>query len=271
MRTLQAIEIAGVALRNLLLGGNAVSLALAKNPKRMLHYVSETLFLYKTFNARRGIPQKNVFDVLTAHNVEEIRLGSLQTGGTWFWSFSAFASDIVNLCLLCRLVQPRVVFEIGTLTGYTAFHFALNSPADAKIYTLDLPMNGKPAPQLKTTMVDGTHIESHLEQKRYAFQDTVEAKNITCLFGDSAAFDFSPFHNQVDLFFIDGAHSFEYVRSDTLNALACCHPGSVMVWHDFGRVGVNGVSKWILEFARTHPVYCVPGSSLAFMVVPDEI
>ncbi|GIL15768.1 MAG: hypothetical protein BroJett039_09410 [Chloroflexota bacterium] len=237
----------------------------------MLQYISETLFLYKTFAAKRGIPQKNIFQVLPTRNVEEIRLGSLKTGGTWFWSFSAYSTDIVNLSLLCQLLKPRQVFEIGTLTGYTAFHFALNSPGDAKIYTLDLPVDEKITPQLKTTMVDGTHIESHLGRRQYAFAKTAVAEKITCLFGDSAAFDFSPFYNQIDLFFIDGAHSYEYVRSDTLNALRCCHPGSVIAWHDFGRVGVNGVSKWILEFARTHQVYCVPGSSLAFMIVKDEM
>jgi len=205
MKFAQSFHLASVAARNLLLGGNLISLALIRNPKMMLQYISETLFLYKTFAAKRGIPQ-----------------------------------------------------------------IALNSPDDAKIYTLDLPMGEKIAPQLKTTMVDGMHIESHLGQRQYAFDNTAVAEKITCLFGDSAAFDFSPFHNQIDLFFIDGAHSYEYVRSDTLNALRCCHPGSVIAWHDFGRVGVNGVSKWILEFARTHQVYCVPGSSLAFMRVPDN-
>jgi hypothetical protein len=71
----------------------------------------------------------------------------------------------------------------------------------------------------------------------------------------------------VDLFFIDGAHSYEYVRQDTLNALKCCRKGGVIAWHDFGRSGVNGVSRWICELAQEHKVYSVPGSSLAFMVV----
>jgi hypothetical protein len=87
------------------------------------------------------------------------------------------------------------------------------------------------------------------------------------LFGDSAAFDFSPFHGAIDFFFIDGAHSYEYVRSDTLNALRCCHAGSVIAWHDFGRVVVDGVAKWVREFARDREVYSVPGGSLAFTVL----
>lgn len=271
MKFVQAVETVSVVARNLVLGGNLNSLALAKSPRKMLQYVSETLFLYKTFDSQRGIPQKNVFEVLPANNIQEIRLGSLKTGGTWFWSFSAYATDIVSLCLLCQILKPRVVMEIGTLTGYTALHFALNSPETAKIYTLDLPMEEKVTPQLKTTVVDETHIETHRGQRRYAFENTEVAGKVTCLFGDSAAFDFTPFHGKVDFFFIDGAHSYEYVRSDTLNALKCCHPGSVIAWHDFGRVGINGVSKWILELAKEHEIYSVPGSSLAVMLVKGGV
>ena len=42
-------------------------------------------------------------------------------------------------------------------------------------------------------------------------------------------------------------------------------PGSVIAWHDFGRFGVNGVTRWLREFSRNHAVYCVPGGSLAYM------
>ena len=37
---------------------------------------------------------------------------------------------------------------------------------------------------------------------------------------------------QVDLFFIDGAHSYQYVRQDTLNAFQTCHQGNMIVWRD---------------------------------------
>jgi hypothetical protein len=114
--------------------------------------------------------------------------------------------------------------------------------------------------------MDTTHIDA--ASRDYAFSGTPQAAKITCLWGDSAAFDYTPYHGQVDLFFIDGAHSYEYVRSDTQNALACCHAGSVIAWHDFGRVGVNGVSRWLVELARDRPVFAIPGGSLAFMVVP---
>jgi len=217
--------------------------------------------------SKRGIPLKNVFEVLQASNEHLVRLGGLTQKGTWFRSIASYSSDIINLSLICQIIQPRVVFEIGTLKGYTAFQFALNTPSDTKIFTLDLPQNGNTIPALSTTLIDDQHVNIHANMEKYYFEGSNVSLKINCLFGDSAKFDFAPFHKNVDFFFIDGAHSYEYVRSDTLNAVKCCHPGSVIAWHDFGRVGVNGVSKWILEFAKDHEIYAIPGGSLAFMVV----
>src|SRR6185436_6213002 len=42
-----------------------------------------------------------------------------------------------HLALLTRIVQPRALFEIGTFRGRTALNFALNSPPDAEIFTMD--------------------------------------------------------------------------------------------------------------------------------------
>jgi predicted O-methyltransferase YrrM len=239
----------------------------------MVGYITEALFLYKTYASARGLPQKNVFEVLPTANVETIQLANLNESrplscATMRFSYVAsYTADIVNLCLLCKALNPEVIFEIGTLQGDSAFHLALNSREAARIYSLDLPKDRPFTSTLKTTLIDSAMIRAHDAVKRYCFEGTPAERKITCLFGDSATFDFRPFEKQVDLFIIDGAHSYEYVRSDTLNALKCCHPGSVIVWDDFGRMGVNGVSKWLLELSRTHRIYTPPGGSLAFTVV----
>ncbi len=81
-------------------------------------------------------------------------------------------------------------------------------------------------------------------------------------------FDFTPYHGKVDLFFIDGAHSYEYVRSDSHHALECMHQGGVIVWHDYGRWGVNGVSRFLHELRKSgREIYRLPGSSLALLKV----
>ena len=258
------------ALRNVLIGANARSLGLLRDPRSLVDYSTESLFLYKAFTTGRGLPERNPFEVLDAPNTTDITLGNLNNPDlpdTWFHQIGSLAVDIVNLCLVCRLVQPKVVFEIGTLFGYTTQHLALNSP-DAVVYTLDLPVDADAAPALHSTFMDRRLAGEHREVRRHCFDDTAEAERIVCLQGDSATFDFQPYHDRVDLFFIDGAHSYDYVRSDTMKALECCHPGSVIAWHDFGRSGVNGVTRWLREFSRRQPVYIVPGGSLAFSRVP---
>lgn len=268
MRINKLIRIGAIVFRNVLLGGNLISLSLVRSPRGMARYVTECLFLYKTFRRKRGIPEKSVFEVLPSNNVERIKLAGLDSGETWFnTSFASRATDIVNLCLICQIVKPKVVFEIGTARGYTSFHFALNTPNGAKIYSLDLQKNTSVNPSLPTTVVDDSLIHSTFMSEGYCFEHTNVASKINCLFGDSANFDFSDFYEKVDFFFIDGAHSYQYVRSDTLNALKCCHPGSIIAWHDFGRMGVNGVSKYLVELSKQYEIYTIPGGTLAFMVV----
>lgn len=263
------IHAAAIALRNVVLGGNLMSLPLLRHPSRFVGYVNEALFLHRALTGAHGLPQRNVFELFPDHDSVSVQFGGLRpsslSGDTWFHPIASYTADLVALCQLCQLLQPRRVFEIGTLRGYTTLHLALNTPPDARVFTLDLPPDRPAVPALQTTIVDDRHIRVHGAVERYFFDDTAAAGKISRLYGDSATFDYAPYAGTVDLFFIDGAHSYEYVRSDTLNALRCCHPGSVIAWHDFGRFGVNGVTRWLREFSRNHAVYCVPGGSLAYM------
>lgn len=265
MRLRKTIETAALAARDMAWGANIASVSLARNPRKMLAYVSECLALYKSSTSRRGLPERHIREILPCDDVATIRLGTLHAGDTWLRG-SSWSADIVNLCLICQLAKPRMVFEIGTLQGYTSYHFALNTPEDTEIFTLDLPKENGVKPRLRTTLGDDSHIDWYVSSRHYWFEDTTHAGKITRLFGDSALFDYSRFHGKIDFFFIDGAHSYEYVRSDTLNALKCCRPGGIIAWHDFGRVGTAGVSRWILELSKEREIYAVAGSSIALMI-----
>lgn len=263
----RALQTAVAALSNLALGTNLAALTMLRRPEKMFSYVSECLFLYKAVNSSHGIIRRNVFEVLSTNDVETIALGDLKSHRGYMHEFASYTADIVNLCLICKIMKPRVVFEIGTLQGYTALHFALNTPDDAKIFTLDLPKDTPQRRLLPTTFRDDKIIAGYLSSPSYLFERSPAASKITCLFGDSATFDFSNFHGKVDFFFIDGSHSYEYVRSDTQNALKCCRPGGLIAWHDFGKLGsAQGVSKWVLELSRDREIFALPGGSLAFMI-----
>jgi len=253
-----------VGLRNLALGGNVVALGLARHPRRVAAYVNANLFLWKTLAGARGLPQMTVFEALgVAPQPLDVTLHPRWP--LWFQPEAWLTADLVNLCVVCRAVQPKVVFEIGTSIGYTSLHFALNSPPETKIYTLDLPPERSAS--LATTWMDQDMIHSH--SREYLFRQESAGEKVTTLYGDSATFDFGPYRQAVDLFFIDGAHSYEYVKNDTEKALDCVRPGGVIAWHDYGRAGTNGVSRYLEELAHEQgrPVRSLVGSTIALLRV----
>jgi predicted O-methyltransferase YrrM len=260
------LRAAAIAGRNVLVGGNVRSLSLLRQPRRLVQYAGESLFLYKTLTGARELPQRTVPEAFPGRGPQEVVLAGI-TDESWVPPVASYTVDLVALCLLCRYMQPEVVFEIGTLNGYSAYHFALNAP-QARVHTLDLPKDAAVPLALPATILDHAHIAGSRTAARYCFEGTAEADRIECLFGDSASFDYSPFHGRVDLFFIDGSHSYEYVKSDTEQALRCCRPGGVIAWHDYGRMGVNGVSRYLAELRRDgYDVFAVPGGSVAFLRV----
>jgi Methyltransferase domain len=256
----QTLRAAGIGVRNVLLGANLRSLSNLLRPRQLVFYCTQTLFFYDSL-FQNGLPARNVRDVLPHDDFAEVSL-FLGTDDFWINALPSGGSDLVSLCLITRLVRPKRIFEIGTFRGYTALQFAANAPG-AEIFTLDLPQGANTV--LPITVMDE---ELGSFEKGKILEGRKDTARIHRLLGDSATFDFSPYARNIDLFFIDGAHTYEYVKNDTLKALECCHPGSVIAWHDYGRMGINGVTRWLHEFVRSHfPVYRVPNGSLAFGIV----
>ena len=264
MNAREILRSGAIGLRNLLLGGNLRSLSKISSPRKVAELSTQNLFLYDSaFGV--GLEKKNVKDVLPHNGWSDLRL-FVDSQEFWINEMPCSAADIVSLCMVARMLRPKRIFEIGTLNGYTALHFAANAP-DAEVFTLDLPPNASVA--LNTTLGDDRFVGESLKCRRL-YEGKEEQARIHALYGDSANFDFSPFHGTIDFFFIDGSHSYEYVRNDTLKGLECCHEGSVIAWHDYGRRGINGVSRWLHEFSQTRfPLYRIPNGSLAFGVVRD--
>jgi Methyltransferase domain len=263
MRARQLARTGAIAFRNLLIGGNLRLIAALHRPRKIAELATQNLFLYDSaFNI--GLEKKNIKDVLP-HNCCSDLTFFLDSEEFWINEMPCSAADIISLCLIARLTNPKKIFEIGTFNGYTALHFAMNAP-QAEVYTLDLAPNK--GVTLNTTLGDDRFVGNSMKHDR-VFEGRGEASRIHPLYGDSATFDFSPFHRTIDFFFIDGSHSYEYVRNDTLKALDSCHAGSVIAWHDYGRRGINGVSRWLHKFSKSFfQLYRIPNGSLAFGVVP---
>ena len=138
-------------------------------------------------------------------------------------------ADLSTLAQVVRFKGFGRMFEIGTFHGYTTYHQALNSQANAHVYTLDLPPADSPA-----ASVELAHSESiQKSSKGEWFRGTDCEAKITQLFGDSASFDYSPYEARMDFVYVDGEHSYSYAMKDSLTARKLLAPGGVIMWHDY--------------------------------------
>jgi predicted O-methyltransferase YrrM len=152
------------------------------------------------------------------------------------------------LAALCRGIEAKTFLEIGTNRGRTAWTVARNNP-EIDVYTIDLPEQGSiEAVELDVNESDRDFFVEDWDRGE-AFHGTPEEKRITQLWGDSATFDFSPYYGKIDLVFIDGAHSYSYVRNDTEEALKMVTEGGIIAWDDYP--AIPGVYRALDELAPT--------------------
>jgi hypothetical protein len=158
---------------------------------------------------------------------------------------------LLELLVLARLVRersPKAIFEIGTFDGRTTLNLAANAPADAEVFTLDLPPDVPTA--LSLAQGERRYVNKPASGARFA--GTELAPRIRQLHGDSASFDFSPY--PVDFFFVDGSHAYEYALHDSHTALRALRGRrGTIVWHDYGQW--EGVTRALNELARGDPAF----------------
>ena len=173
--------------------------------------------------------------------------------------------EVQVLATLTRHLNPKAVFEIGTYSGFTALHFAHNTAAEAKVYTLDLPADFIPASgDGKLSYDDKLVLElSQRNIHNRVYRGTPHEQKIIELFGDSKTFDYSPYHGRVDLVFIDGNHSYEYVRSDTENALKMLSKQGVIIWHDFDYIIHRDIFKYLNQLSQERKIYAIRNTRYA--------
>jgi len=174
--------------------------------------------------------------------------------------------ELLSICAIIKDRQIQKVFEIGTFDGRTTRAMAINTEDKGFVYTLNLP------PGTKTSQLETGNVDIQLASKVISgerFLNTFEGTKILQLWGDSATFDFTPYNQKIDMVFIDGAHSEDYVYNDTIKALELVKKeGGFIIWHDAHLFGVVGYLKKLV-FKEQHPVYFIKGTTLAVAAVKD--
>jgi len=162
------------------------------------------------------------------------------------------------LVALIQKVDAKQIFEFGTYKGVSTTQLALNLPSDGMVYTLDLPED-HPAYSLAIPKPEERAIAAETG-KGILIPGDLRPK-VTFLRSDSATFDTTPYLERMDLVFVDGAHSYDYVKNDTEKGLEMLRPGGVIAWHD-----CNPRHPDLVRYLRTlnRPLNLVGETSLAF-------
>ncbi|MHB8437670.1 MAG: class I SAM-dependent methyltransferase [Acidimicrobiales bacterium] len=151
-------------------------------------------------------------------------------GDVVFRTFNLDPTERYCLAAMAQVCEPRRIFEFGTYDGATTMLLARAAP-QAEVVTLDLPPEALAALTGADTVV--------LEQIDIAggtgarFRGQPESSRITQLLDDSLSVDLSRYFGTCGLVLVDGGHSEEIVRADTLNAMRLIEPGGIVVWDDY--------------------------------------
>lgn len=255
-------------IRNLLLSLNyahpaAVGVLLRRGPRTAKQYLSDIYRCSRT-DASMHLPLVKPEELIkdaaqfTVHRPAD-------------WDGSMTITEISSLCLLVAARRPRKVLEIGSFKGLTTLNIALNAP-EAEVHTLDLPPDVDPT----TTHFDTKDKSIITRRGTLYYTDRPEAERIHPHYGDTATFDYSEIGGGVDLCLVDAAHSYNYVRNDTIKALPLMAENSLMLWHDYGRNDfladpddVWGVTRFLHEIGVTG-VKILQGTSLGVLVLTAE-
>jgi predicted O-methyltransferase YrrM len=147
--------------------------------------------------------------------------------------------------------DPEAVLEIGTFFGHTTLHMAENLP-QAIIHTVDLPLDFvalRPTKWMKTDY----HLITAREVGKF-FRTHPARSRIRQYYADTASWDFHEVGEPVPtFFFIDGSHSYDYVRNDSEKCWELCKGKGVFIWHDVdenhGAV-LRLLQQWYEELGR---------------------
>jgi predicted O-methyltransferase YrrM len=141
---------------------------------------------------------------------------------------NVWVNELVVLAGICRWLNPKQIFEIGTFNGRTTVNLAANCPTDAIVQTLDIPHDHP-----KFAPVEGEGRFQLHDNNGAFYRNSAYAPKIDQLWADSAEFDEKPLRGQIDLAFIDGSHSYDYVKNDTNKVMEMMAPNGIILWHDY--------------------------------------
>jgi hypothetical protein len=134
---------------------------------------------------------------------------------------------------ITRGVDPTSVLEFGTYLGVGTLTMALNSDADCRIVTVDLPDDPLVSETHRLSAGDVELIARRSGRVGEAFLESSTRERITQVRADSLSWRPDDSFGPIDLVLIDSGHSAPIVRADTENAFRLLSPTGTILWDDY--------------------------------------
>jgi len=166
-----------------------------------------------------GLPQLDLLDLFPEFKESVTPYAFLEGGSSTI--------DLALLKALARRYERCRYFEIGSWRGES-----LANVASVANECISLSLS---ADEMRQVGWNDRHVATAGVFSR-------ELRNVVHIGHDSKTFDYTPYLGTCDLVFIDGDHSYDGVRSDTINAFRLLRDEkSVIVWHDYMRTSEDDV------------------------------
>jgi hypothetical protein len=220
-----------------------------RQPSQLRRYISQCLKKYDE-SVGNGLPSRN--PVTPAEDMT-VTIPAYHSGGGMSFDELVFVARAV------KVLQPRVIFEMGSYKGLTTSVFILNSDPGTQVLTLDLPPNPAEAAILSSDK------ELVADRSLVSTTKALGLSRYTQILCDSMEFDPTPYADKVDLGLVDAAHDLVHVENDTVKMAKMMSDRGLVFWHDYGGKGsLRPLARYLEHLARKCPLYRIRGTSLAW-------
>lgn len=217
--------------------------------QRIYHFISPEKIPFETLHTTQQL-FPGIYD-------QSITLGKFEHK----YGDSLNGNGLIFLCALAKMGYSPIV-EFGTFRGRSTYNLAQNSKGE--ITTIDVGDSIGPSVDINANIEHRDYPQFITGELFLNAPDNIRNK-INLIIADSTKLDLSHLYNTIEMVIVDGGHSYEVCKSDSLKALKLIKEGGVIIWDDYGAYW-PGVRKALDELSSFIKLYYLPREGIVLHI-----